>query len=274
MKESPASPERIGVLNDFRSPPPSEPVSRWPGTPAGRGFAECPLPSRSKPAKASEALRPKAAAEPRSVRPVGSGSSASLRDLVGAAGAAYCAASDPLQAYMRSAPADRCSALRRTAVGGDRLPASTPGPHQVTRRWDDWLLAFCGTFGGVLFRPVGAHPQWGLDGGLGVQLLGLAICVWSFLALGRSFGFAAADRGLVQRGPYAIVRHPIYASYVLLQAGYLMQSISIRNALVMMLVTGCNVGRAALRMRPCWPRANRTISYRARVRWTFVPGLW
>ncbi|MGH8995083.1 MAG: methyltransferase family protein [Acidimicrobiales bacterium] len=144
---------------------------------------------------------------------------------------------------------------------------------RVTRRWDDWLLAFGGTFGGVLFRPVGAHPQWGLDAGLGVQLFGLAICVWSFLALGRSFGFAAADRGLVQRGPYTIVRHPIYASYVLLQAGYLMQSISVRNALVMLFATSCNVGRALAEDRVL-ATGDQYQSYRARVRWRFIPGVW
>ena len=87
--------------------------------------------------------------------------------------------------------------------------------HAVSRRPGDWLLAFGGTFGGVLLRPSGAHPQWGLDLGLDMQVLGLAMCVVSFFALGRSFGFAAANRGLVRRGPYALVRHPIYASYLL-----------------------------------------------------------
>jgi protein-S-isoprenylcysteine O-methyltransferase Ste14 len=82
----------------------------------------------------------------------------------------------------------------------------------VSRRLGDWLFAFGGTFGGVLFRPVVGSPPWGINAGLALQLVGLSICVWSFLALGRSFGFVAADRGLVRRGPYAVVRHPIYAS--------------------------------------------------------------
>lgn len=81
----------------------------------------------------------------------------------------------------------------------------------VSRRSGDWLLAFGGTFGGVLFRPEGAHPPWGVVAGLGLQTAGLALCVTSFFALGRSFGFAPADRGLKRRGPYAVVRHPIYA---------------------------------------------------------------
>jgi protein-S-isoprenylcysteine O-methyltransferase Ste14 len=143
----------------------------------------------------------------------------------------------------------------------------------VSRRWGDWLLAFGGTFGGVLFRPDGAHPPWGVTAGLAVQLFGLALCVTSFLALGRSFGFVAADRGLVRRGPYAVVRHPIYASYLFLQFGYLLQSISVRNALVMAFASGCNVGRALAEDRVL---ATNELSepYRRQVRWRLLPGVW
>jgi len=149
-----------------------------------------------------------------------------------------------------------------------RRPART-----ASRRLGDWLLAFGGTFAGVLFRPDGAHPQWGLTAGLAVQLIGLAICVTSFLALGRSFGFVAADRGLVRRGPYAIVRHPIYASYVLLQFGYLLQSISLRNALVMIVASGCNVGRAVAEDRVLATNKDYD-AYRRQVRWRLFPGVW
>jgi len=149
-----------------------------------------------------------------------------------------------------------------------RRPART-----ASRRLGDWLLAFGGTFAGVLFRPDGAHLAWGLTAGLAVQLVGLAICVTSFLALGRSFGFVAADRGLVRRGPYAIVRHPIYASYFLLQFGYLLQSISLRNALVMLVATGCNVGRARAEDRVL--ATNKDYgAYRRQVRWRLFPGVW
>ena len=143
----------------------------------------------------------------------------------------------------------------------------------VTSRPGDWLLAFGGTFGGVLFRPIGAHPSWGVDAGLAVQVLGLSICVASFLALGRSFGFAAADRGLVRRGPYAVVRHPIYASYLVLQAGYLLQSISVWNAAVMLFVTACNVGRARAEERVL-STSGEYGGYRSRVRWRLMPGIW
>ena len=109
--------------------------------------------------------------------------------------------------------------------------------------------------------------------GLNVQLIGLVICVASFVALGRSFGFAAADRGLKQSGPYSIVRHPIYASYLFLQVGYLLQSQSWHNALVVTFRCGCNVGRAAVEER-FLVSSGRYGAYRTRVRWRMLPGVW
>lgn len=192
-------------------------------------------------------------------------------NLVGAVGAAYFAKAS-LQFYVQT------HRLIGAAFLGEQIwvvvaylirrPART-----VSTRLGDWLLAFGGTFGGVLFRPVGAHPQWGVSLGLGVQLLGLLICVVSFLTLGRSFGFAAADRGLVTRGPYAVIRHPIYASYLLVLSGYLLQSISVWNALVVVLVTSCNVGRALVEDR-LLATSEQYEAYRSQVRWRSLPGVW
>lgn len=190
-------------------------------------------------------------------------------NLVGAAGAAWFAVAS-LQYYLHTH-----RLLGAVLVGEQtwvvvayliRRPARA-----VTRRPVDWLLAFGGTFGGVLFRPVGVHPGWGVSAGLGLQLVGLAACVASFLALGRSFGFAAADRGLVVRGPYAVVRHPIYASYFVIQSGYLLQSQAVRNLLVMLFVTACNLGRAAVEER-LLAASTGYDAYRRRVPRRLIPG--
>ena len=194
-----------------------------------------------------------------------------LLNLVGAAGAALFAKAS-IQAYLST----------HTLIGAAYAAEQTwivvaylvrRPARAVSRELSAWLLAFGGTFGGVLFRPTGAHPHWGIDAGLGIQLIGLVICVWSLSALGRSFGFAAADRGLVRRGPYAVIRHPIYASYVLLQLGYLLQSISVRNALVMLFASSCNVGRALAEER-LLTNNGQYAAYRARVRWRVLPGVW
>jgi protein-S-isoprenylcysteine O-methyltransferase Ste14 len=143
----------------------------------------------------------------------------------------------------------------------------------VSRRLTSWLLAFGGTFAGVLYRPGGAHPPWGVAAGFGLQLAGLVVCIVSLLALGRSFGFVAADRGLKTRGPYAVVRHPVYASYLLIQAGYLLQAVSGRNIVVFAVATGCNIGRALAEER-LLSGSTSYRAYRERVRWRMIPYLW
>ena len=150
--------------------------------------------------------------------------------------------------------------IRRPA----RSVATTGGP---------WLLAAGGTFGGLLLRPSGAHPAWGVTAGLALQLLGLAIAVVALVTLGRSFGFVAADRGVVTRGPYALVRHPVYAAYVIIQSGYLLQAISLRNAAVVAFATCCNVGRAVAE-EILLSRSAAYRDYGRRVRWRLVPGVW
>jgi protein-S-isoprenylcysteine O-methyltransferase Ste14 len=109
--------------------------------------------------------------------------------------------------------------------------------------------------------------------GFDLQLIGLVLCVASFAALGRSFGFAAADRGLKQRGPYSVIRHPIYASYFFLLIGYLLQSLSWQNALVVAFVCSCNVGRALVEER-LLASSGDYDKYRSNVRWRLLPGVW
>lgn len=81
-------------------------------------------------------------------------------------------------------------------------------PRVATRRLADWVLAFAGTFVGVLFRPAGEHPAWGIWAGTALQVVDVVCVMACVVSLGRLFGFAAADRGVVTRGAYAVVRHP------------------------------------------------------------------
>jgi protein-S-isoprenylcysteine O-methyltransferase Ste14 len=109
--------------------------------------------------------------------------------------------------------------------------------------------------------------------GFGLQLAGVTAAIISLVALGRSFGFVAANRGLKTRGPYAIVRHPVYASYLLIQAGYVVQSQSLRNILIVGFATVCNVGRAVAEER-LLTGSPAYLAYREQVRWRLIPYLW
>jgi protein-S-isoprenylcysteine O-methyltransferase Ste14 len=192
-------------------------------------------------------------------------------NLVGAAGAAYFAAIT-LESYLRTHHLLGFGFFVEQMVVVAAYLLRRPA-RDVTRRARDWALAFGGTFVPVLLRPDGAHPPLGVNLGIAFQVLGLAICFWAFLALGRSFGFAAADRGLVRAGPYAVVRHPIYGAYLLLQGGYVLQSPSLRNVIVFMVASGFNVGRALVEDELLAKNPDHA-SYRAKVRWRLIPGIW
>jgi protein-S-isoprenylcysteine O-methyltransferase Ste14 len=105
-----------------------------------------------------------------------------------------------------------------------------------------------------------------------VQVVGLLLWAWSFSKLARSYGIVPADRGLVTGGAYAIVRHPLYSAYVVGGIGYLMQSLSVRNAVVEMIAVSWQLVRIRAEERHLESPAY--AAYRARVPWRLCPGLW
>jgi protein-S-isoprenylcysteine O-methyltransferase Ste14 len=58
--------------------------------------------------------------------------------------------------------------------------------------------------------------------GVGLSLLGVAFSLWSIVTLGRHYDLVLEvhqDHELVRRGPYALVRHPVYTGLGLHFAG-------------------------------------------------------
>ncbi|MGH2490734.1 MAG: methyltransferase family protein [Candidatus Limnocylindria bacterium] len=58
--------------------------------------------------------------------------------------------------------------------------------------------------------------------GVGLSVLGVAFSLWSIVTLGRHYDLVLevhADHELVRRGPYALVRHPVYTGLGLHFAG-------------------------------------------------------
>ena len=100
----------------------------------------------------------------------------------------------------------------------------------------------------------------------------VAVRVGCVLSLGRSFGIAAANRGVVTTGAYRYVRHPMYAAYVLSTMLQLCLHPSFRNSLVV----GCSCSFHAWRIRCEEQLLGQSSTYRAycaRVRWRMLPGV-
>jgi protein-S-isoprenylcysteine O-methyltransferase Ste14 len=145
-------------------------------------------------------------------------------------------------------------------------------PRSVSRRALDWFAAYAGWLISFLVRPGGVHPAWGVAVGFWVQVLGLLLWAWAFARLGRSYGIVPANRGLVTRGPYALVRHPLYTAYIIGGIGYLLQSPSVRNVAVELIAVSWQLVRIRAEERHL--DGPQYATYRGRVRWRLCPGLW
>ncbi len=66
-----------------------------------------------------------------------------------------------------------------------------------------------------------------------LMLFAIALQLVSKLYLGRSFGLRPANRGIVTKGPYRLVRHPLYLAYFLNHVGFLVQTFSYYNLIVL-----------------------------------------
>ena len=102
---------------------------------------------------------------------------------------------------------------------------------------------------------------------------GLGLVIVGKLALGRSFGIAPANRGVVMRGPYVLVRHPIYAGYLLTHAAFLVAHPTPWNVTVVLIADGALVVRALVEERVLSADAEYQ-SYCRRVGWHLVPGVF
>lgn len=144
---------------------------------------------------------------------------------------------------------------------------------EMSLRIEDWVLAFGGTCLPLLLRPTaaGALGPWQI--GWALQWIGLCAQVLAKLTLFRNFGIAPALRGVTAIGPYRLVRHPMYAAYMIGQAGFLYAFPSGWNAGVLALWVVAQVLRIhaeerLLRLSPDYG------AYAAKVRWRLFPGVY
>lgn len=98
--------------------------------------------------------------------------------------------------------------LRRRTEAVSRLPM-------------DWILALGATAAPLMAigggRALAPDPV-----GYGLMACGLFLSLYAKVALWRSFGLVAANRGVKSGGPYRWVRHPMYLGYTITQVGFVL----------------------------------------------------
>ena len=145
-------------------------------------------------------------------------------------------------------------------------------PLTVTTRAWDWLVAMAALTLPMLVAPGGAALIPPLAG-VALVFAGLGLSIWATFSLGRSFGLAAANRGVVQSGPYRWLRHPIYAGYLVSDLGFLLMNPTTRNLGLYAAALALSLARISAEERlltadPAY------AAFSARVRHRLVPGLY
>ena len=109
--------------------------------------------------------------------------------------------------------------------------------------------------------------------GLALVIVAAVLSLASLLALGRSFGIRPALRRLATKGPYRLVRHPMYLSYAIADVGYNLEGWNWGTAVLVLagwvaLIFRIHAEERVLGRDADWER------YAASVRYRLLPGVW
>ena len=103
--------------------------------------------------------------------------------------------------------------------------------------------------------------------------VGLVIVIVGKMTLGRSFGLVPANRGVVTAGPYMIVRHPIYAGYLITHLAFVVANPTMSNIAIIVIADAALVVRALVEEQVL--AADQSYrAYCSRVAWHLVPGVF
>jgi protein-S-isoprenylcysteine O-methyltransferase Ste14 len=145
--------------------------------------------------------------------------------------------------------------------------------HRVDRSVAAAVVTTVSLVGTPLLRPISALSPVADGVTVLISALGLTLVVVGKIALGRSFGLVPANRGVVVRGPYTFVRHPIYTGYLVTHVAFLLAHPSPRNAAIIVVADAALILRALMEERTLSGDAAYQ-GYCQRVGWHLVPGVF
>jgi protein-S-isoprenylcysteine O-methyltransferase Ste14 len=157
--------------------------------------------------------------------------------------------------------------LSAAALFAVRSPPATEAPLR-----DIVLCIGSVVAGGVALKLAPAYGDWPAWAAVVFALAGLSAIV-SLARLGKSFAVFPSRRALVERGPYRVVRHPVYLAEATMVAVSALAAGTLVAALVLAVAIGLLVVRIRVEERFLCEGGGYG-DYAARVRWRLVPGLW
>jgi protein-S-isoprenylcysteine O-methyltransferase Ste14 len=178
---------------------------------------------------------------------------------------------------------------RRWAVGHVNFPRAALGlqlliiifmmvlrqaPVRVTPNPWYWLLAFSTTYSTLGFSAFAGQGVSLISPivGNGVAIVSLIILVYALLSLGRNIGFIPAQRKVVTKGAYGLVRHPIYTGTFVSLFAFVLRSYSPLNLTMAVVLIALLMVRGVVEERFLREDAGYA-AYLREVRWRWFPGI-
>ena len=106
-----------------------------------------------------------------------------------------------------------------------------------------------------------------------LMLFGIFLQLHAKITLGRCFGLIPSHRGLKLRGPYRLIRHPMYAGYLLSHIGILCMSPTLWNFCVYAVCYSLQIPRLLAEER-ILSRDPSYVNYSSTVRYRLFPGVF
>lgn len=147
-----------------------------------------------------------------------------------------------------------------------------PWNSPISTRPRDFIIAVAGTSMPMFVAPVGASPE-NLTLAWALMLVGALLSLSGKIALNRRFGMVAANRGVQVRGPFRLVRHPIYAGYALTHVGFLIANPYWWNFMVYLIAFMLQISRILVEEETL-RKDDAYQSYAQKVRFRLVPGVY
>lgn len=143
----------------------------------------------------------------------------------------------------------------------------------MDRSWRARIVTGLSVAGPPLLRPATASALLPDLATAAVTAIGLIIVLFGKISLGRSFGLMPANRGIVSSGVYRLVRHPIYAGYLITHVGFIIAHATPLNVAILLAADLALLVRAV--------QEERTLAldplyaeYQQKVRWRVMPGIF
>lgn len=144
---------------------------------------------------------------------------------------------------------------------------------QVDRSTRARLLTTLSMIGPPLVKPALLAPLLPGAATVAISAVGLLVVCAGKISIGRSFGLLPANRGIVSSGIYRLLRHPIYAGYLVSHAAFLAANPTAWNAVALVLADAALLRRAVCE-EATLAQDPEYKSYMGRVRWRVAPGVF